>query len=120
MTSQEAKEIAERWVVDFHGPEFGIFSTPLFEDDSYFVFTWNAKRYFETGDPKHSFLGPGPAVLDKRDGRIFSYGSGCAIKPVEEFVEEHRLRYKRESVIRRSFPDYDMHKPYRVLIRKIY
>jgi hypothetical protein len=37
MTSQEAKEIAERWVIDSYGPEFAIVPYPLIEDDSYFV-----------------------------------------------------------------------------------
>jgi len=120
MTSQEAKEIAEKWVMDSRGPKCAICSSPLFEDDSYFVFCWNLKRYFETGDFHDCLLGPGPTVLDKRDGRIFEYGSGCATKPVEEFVAEHRLRDERQSLVRRSFPDYDMRKPYRVFIRNIY
>jgi hypothetical protein len=39
--------------------------------------------------------------------------------PVETFLEEHRMRAERKSVIRRSFPDYDVRRLYRVLIRKI-
>ena len=120
MTSLEAKEIAETWSMDSRGPEFAISPDSLFEDDSHFVFTWNAKRYFETRDPLDCCYGDGPMVLDKRDGRLFSYGSAWAIGPVERFLEEHRMRAKRESVIRRSFPDYDMRRPYRVFIRKIH
>jgi hypothetical protein len=120
MTSQDAKEIAKKWVIDSQGPECAIYSTPLFEDESYFIFHWNAKGYFETGDINDCFFGHGPTVLDKRDGRIFSYGSADGMKPLEEFVEEHRLCHNQESLVRRSFPDYDMRKPYRVFIRKIY
>jgi hypothetical protein len=118
MTSQEAKQIAERWVIVLCGPEFVICSPPLFEDDSYFVFSWNGKRFFETRDPIDCYYGRGPTVLDKRDGRFFQSNSSC--KPLERFVEEHRMRAKRESVLRRRFPDYDMRKLYRVLIRKIH
>jgi hypothetical protein len=129
MTSQEEKEIAERWVLDLYGPE----GAPhlLFEDDSYFAFHARPRRSFVTGDAPDGYLGEGVTILDKRDGRIFSYGSGYLAKCLEEncvegmgwgerVVEDHRVRAKRESVIRRSFPDYDRQKPYRVFIRKIH
>jgi hypothetical protein len=118
MTSEEAKEAAERWVVDSHGPEFAIVPGPLIEDEWFFVFSY-AKRDLETGDLL-GLLGAGPTVLDKRDGRIFSYGSGSGMGSIEAFLQEHRTRAERELVIRQSFPDYDMGKPYRVLIRKIH
>jgi len=119
MTSQEAKEIAERWIIDLHGPECAIVPQSIIEDDSYFVFQLNTKRYIETGGDCLGLLGGGPTVLDKRDGRIFPYGSGSGMATMESCLEEHKMRAERESVIRRSFPDYDMLRPCRVLLRKI-
>ena len=120
VTSQEAKEIAERWVIDSHGPECAIVPQSIIEDDSYFVFQVNTKKYIETGGGCLGLLGGGPTVVGKRDGRIFPYNSGSGMATMENFLEEHRMRDKRESLVRGSFPDYDMRKPYRVLIRKIY
>jgi hypothetical protein len=109
MTSGEAKKVAQKWVADTRGSQFGA-PDSVFEVDSYFIFDWN----------KGGQIGPGPAVVDKRDGRVFEYGSGWGTRTVEELPYHQMARAGRESVVRRSFPEYDMRKHYRVIIHKIH
>jgi len=120
MNSQEARSIAEKWVTDTHGPRMTMEPNVLFEDDSYFVFGWSTRQFVETGDPCYAILGAGPVVINKRDGRIFEYGSGVLGRGVKAFVKNQRDRDTRESELRRRFPEYDSRKSYRVRIFKIH
>ena len=120
MISQEVRSIAEKWVTDTHGPEMTITPDVIFEDDSYFIFGWSTRRYVETGDPHYALLGNGPVVINKRDGRIFEYGSGALGRGIEAFVRNQRDRDARESVLRRRFPEYDSRKNYSIRILKVH
>jgi len=120
MTLHDAQEIAQKWIIEKKGPEFAIFPGALAENDCYFVFAWNTKRFVETKGRRHALIGPGPVVVDKRDGRVFEHASCCFMSPMEALLDDQSGYAERESIVRRRFPDYDMRKSYRVLIRKVH
>lgn len=120
MTSQELRSVAEEWVTETHGPEMAMVPEVIFEDDSYFIFGWSSRQFLDTGDPCYAIMGNGPVVINKRDGRIFEYGSGAMGGGIEALVQYQRDRDVRETVLRRRFPEYDSRKNYRVRILKVY
>jgi hypothetical protein len=116
MTTREAIVAAETWVSETQGPAFALCPGAFIEDESFLVFYWNTKEFLKSNDSRHAVLGPGPTVLDKRDGRVFAYGSGLSM---ERALAVQKMQSQRETAIRARFRHYDMRKPYRVLIRKI-
>ncbi len=120
MTPQEAKAIAERWVVDTRGPNCAVLTSSWFEDHSYFVFKWNSRRYAETMDQRYSLLGPGPAIVRKLDGQVFAYGSNWNLGSLEKLLERQRIEDEQELFVRQRFPDYDIRKRYAVIVQEIY
>lgn len=50
------------------------------------VFFWNSKEYYETGDFKNSIVGNGPIVVDRCDGSIHELPTAGS---AEQFIEEY-------------------------------
>jgi hypothetical protein len=117
MTTREAIAAAATWVDETQGLAFAVCPDAFLEDESFFVFCWNTKEFLESNDLGEAVVGQGPTILEKRDGRVFEYGSAVSM---DEALALHKMRSQQETVIRAKFPHYDMRKLYRVFIRKIH
>lgn len=106
-SSAEAQQIARQWIHENEGANqyLGAFT----ESDPFFAF-------YYVGD--EGSIGPGPVVLDKRDGRVFfDIGSAYSLDQAIEMHEEHD---HHESFVRQRFPDFDIRRNYLILITNVH
>ena len=106
-SSAEAQQIAQRWIHENQGADqyLGAFT----ESDPFFAF-------YYVGD--EDVFGPGPVVLDKRDGRVF-FDIGSAYS-LDQAIEMHKEHDCNESFVRQRFPDFDIRRNYLILITNVH
>jgi len=95
ISEKEALEIAERFVTEQSRSVEGgavIISERTIEKSYGWIFSYNSKRYLQTGNPLEALGGNGPLVVERADGRVHALGSGQAPDAViAEFERIQRL-----------------------------
>ena len=87
------------------------------DEQDYFVFLYNSKVYFETGDFRECLLGPGPIIHERISGRFFDYGSAFS---VENAVAAYKRAVHTEKEIRKSLATFDVQQSWTLVILKVY
>lgn len=78
MTLDEAREIFERTVLASN-PDCALVEGATCEFPGCFAFFYQSKKFIETGDFAEFFVGQGPVLISRADGRVFETGSAFSL-----------------------------------------
>jgi hypothetical protein len=85
---QTASEIARRHLADeFPSVEVVIDEAETLEADWCWVFFYNSRAFYETGELRESLVGNGPLLVDKQTGALHVAGTAHT---VEYYLDEYR------------------------------
>lgn len=108
MSEKEAKELIKNYVLENFDDRWH--TEPLYFEEyhDFFQFSINSKKYFESRDFHHLFVGLGSSFLSKKFGNIVQYGSGSRFQHnLRDFlITEYRLNIVRTKY-EIEYPDYN-------------
>lgn len=110
------QEIAENYIKRTIGSDFAIVQDSIEDLSDFYAFTYQTRKYLETGNFLDMAIGQGYIFLHKPDNRFFSFGSG---QNFEDSLVELRSQILKEKEIQKSFPHFDIQKQYDVRVTKI-
>jgi hypothetical protein len=117
MNSHETREAAERYVLEEYGEEYCIVPESVVEEEDLLAFTFQTRKYLETRRYEDMTLGQGPVILDKRNGRVYSYGSAF---PMSAAIQDFRRSSQKEAAVKERFPEFDRRKLHDLVIHRVY
>lgn len=116
MDKVKAINIAEDYILNKFGDEIGIDLASVIEEKDFFHFTFNSKKYLKTGDFVDAVVGQGSHFIDKKDARIFSFGSDLGY---EESLKSLREKLQVEGKITKYYTNYSIQKKFYLIILNI-
>ncbi|HEV8652718.1 MAG TPA: YrhB domain-containing protein [Actinomycetes bacterium] len=88
-----ATEIARRHLSEeYPGEEVVVDESDVLEEDWCWVFFYNTRAFYQTGELRESLVGNGPLIIEKATGALRVAGTA---HPIEHYLAEHRLAEHR-------------------------
>lgn len=98
------------------GKDFGIVKESIQDLSDFYGFTYQSRKYLETGNFEDMMIGQGYNFINKLDNRVFSYGSGYGF---EEALKELRKKVSQEAEIKKTIPDFEIQKRFDLRISSV-
>jgi hypothetical protein len=87
---EQARQIAVQKI----GPECGLVDEHTLEKPYGWYFMYQSKEYLRTGDRRYALIGSGGFIVEKENGRIYTFGSAYSLE--RNFAAyEYGLKYER-------------------------
>jgi hypothetical protein len=96
-------EIAKKYVLENIGEEFDV-AEEIEDYEDIFCFFYQSKKYLETLDFRKMYVGQGPQLIIKSDGRIIPFASAYTS---DIAIKETRKKILLEENIRKICPNYN-------------
>ncbi|MFF4744019.1 YrhB domain-containing protein [Streptomyces sp. NPDC001268] len=97
ITAERAREIVNAYLAQIHPdpPKEGVTAVVIQVQEHRFgwEFRYQSSTYAKTGSPRDRWLGTGPIVVDRRDGRLQELGG----RQFGDTVAEYQRAYDRET-----------------------
>jgi hypothetical protein len=98
ITAEQAREIFDGFLAQAtpYPPEPGITAVFISVQEHRFgwEFRYQSSKYVQTGNPRDMWIGTGPVVVDRRDGRLQELGG----KQFGDTVAEYQRVYDQETI----------------------
>ena len=94
ITKSQAIHLAEEYIGEASkksGYHLVLLSEDIVEFDLGWVFTYQSKKFVETGDILEMVTGNAPIIINKQDGSVYETGTGYSIK---KYIDDYRSIYK--------------------------
>lgn len=111
------KTLADNYIKNTVGTDFSIVLDSIQDLNDFFCFTYQNRRYIETGDILHMAVGQGYTFIKKSDHRVFSFGSRYSF---DLALSKLRNQVSKEAVIRKAIPHFDLLEKFSLKIISIY
>jgi len=87
---QAATEIARRHISEeYPGEDVVVDESDVLEEDWCWVFFYNTRAFYQTGELRESLVGNGPLIIEKATGALRVAGTA---HPVERYLADYRDR----------------------------
>lgn len=110
------QEIAENYIKRAIGGDFAIDQDSIEDLSDFYAFTYQSRKYLETGNFLDMAIGQGYIFLHKSDNRFFSFRSA---QDFEDSLVELRYQILKEGEIQKSFPHFDIQKQYDIRVTEV-
>lgn len=107
---------AENFIDKEVGKDFGIVPDSIQDLSDFYGFTYQSRKYLETGSFEDMAIGQGYNFISKSDNRIFSYGSGQGF---EDALKELRNKISKEAEIKKVKSEFDIQKRFDLRISTV-
>jgi len=109
-------KIAQQYVSEKIGEDFVVITEHAVDLPDLFCFSYQHRKFQETGDFQYMTIGQGPTCVNKKDQRIFRFNAGYTF---EKAIQELQQQLNKEKEIRKAKPQFDLQKHFDVHISKI-
>lgn len=90
---QTATEIARRHLADeYPAGDVVIDESDVLEEDWCWVFFYNTRAFYQTGELRESLVGNGPLIVEKAGGALRVVGTA---HPIEHYLADYREQNQR-------------------------
>ncbi len=113
------EDYRQRAIVYVHerfGQEYSLLEESVVDSERFYAFTFQANEFIQTGDLSFMTAGHGYTILNKEDGRWFSYGSRYSLTQAITLLTD---QLSIEGRIRREKQNFNMQEEYALRIDRV-
>ncbi|WP_298549296.1 hypothetical protein [uncultured Aquimarina sp.] len=98
------------------GKDFGIILGSIQDLEDFYAFTYQSRKYLETGKIEDMAIGQGYNFISKSDQRVFSFGSRYVYS---DALKELRNKVSQEAEIRKKISHFDIQKKFDLSVSSV-
>jgi hypothetical protein len=107
---------ARRHVREKYGDKYAVLKDSIVDSDRFYCFTFQSNEFIRTGDYSTMAVGQGYTIINKKDNRIFDFGSRHSLDQALKVLDENLWIEDR---IKKHKPEFELGTKYDLRINSI-